>query len=168
MWSAAAATGQEAYSLAILMADEFPDAPSPAILATDVSRGALQRARDGTYTQLEVNRGLPARSLVRHFTQQGRMWQIKPALHRTVRCEYLNLSQPWPRLPAMDVIMLRNVLIYLDEAARASVLQRAIEVLAPGGYLILGSAETLLVRSDRVDRVEVGRTICFRASNQTE
>lgn len=163
MWSAAAATGQEAYSLALLTAEHFPTVPLPEILATDFSQAALQRARVGSYTQMEVNRGLPARTLIRYFTQVGRHWQIAPEIRRAVRFEHLNLSEPWPKLPAMHVILLRNVLLYLDDSTRGTVLQRAIDALAPGGYLLLGSAETQMLRSDRVERVELGNTICFRA-----
>lgn len=163
MWSAAAATGQEAYSLAILMADDFPSAAPPDILGTDVAESVLQRARSRTYTQLEVNRGLPARALLRHFEQDGRNWRVKSDVARHVRFERLNLSQPWRPLPTMDLILLRNVLIYFDEATRRDVLERVIARLRPGGYLLLGSAETMLVRSDVVERLTFGATVCFRA-----
>jgi chemotaxis protein methyltransferase CheR len=162
MWSAAAATGQEAYSLALIMAENFPGHPAT-ILGTDVSETALERAKSGTYSQFEVNRGLPARLLVRHFTQNGRSWEISPQLRRSVRFERLNLSQPWPISPAMDVIMLRNVLIYFDQATRAAVLNRIVATLAPGGYLILGSAENLMMPAEALERVELGRSMCFRA-----
>ena len=118
MWSAATASGQEAYSLAILMAETFPTAPEPSILGTDVAESVLRKARAGAYTQLEVNRGLPARSLVRHFQQQGRTWHVTPQIKKVVRFQRLNLIEPWPFLPPMDVIMLRNVLIYFDDRTR--------------------------------------------------
>lgn len=163
MWSAATATGQEAYSLAILMADDFPRAMPPDVLGTDVSESVLQRARSRAYTQLEVNRGLPARALLRHFEQDGRHWVVKSDVAQHVRFERLNLSQPWRALPTMDLILLRNVLIYFDQATRADVLERVIAQLRPGGYLLLGGAETWLVRSDAVERLTFGRTVCFRA-----
>lgn len=163
MWSAATATGQEAYSLAILMAENFPSVPEPDILATDVSQSVLERARSRTYTQLEVNRGLPAAALLRHFDQVGRIWRVKPDVARQVRFDRLNLTGPWPALPVMDLILLRNVLIYFDDATRTSVINRAIARLRPGGYLLVGSAETLMVRSEAVERLTFGRTTWFRA-----
>ena len=163
MWSAAASTGQEAYSLALLMADSFGGKPAPSILGTDVSRAALERAKAGVYSQMEVNRGLPARLLLRHFTQDGRRWQIRPEIQRTARFIQMNLCQPWPAMPSMDVILLRNVLIYFDEQTRSSVIERVVAALNPGGYLFVGNAETLMVRSVGVERVEFDRSMCFRA-----
>lgn len=163
MWSAATSTGQEAYSLAMLMAQSFPHHPAPDILGTDVAESVLERARTGVYTQMEVNRGLPARSLVTHFEQVGRTWRVKPSIAGMVRFERLNLSRPWPALPAMDVILLRNVLIYFDHDTRAVVLARAIASLRPGGYLLLGGAETTMLRSTAAERVVLGKTVCFRA-----
>lgn len=163
MWSAATSTGQEAYSLAILMVESFPHAPAPEILGTDVAESVLARARTGSFSQLEVNRGLPARSLVTHFEQVGRTWRLKPHIAGMVRFERLNLSRPWPALPRMDVILLRNVLLYFDRDTRAAVLGRAIAALRPGGHLILGGAETGMLDSTAVDRVTYGQTVCFRA-----
>lgn len=162
IWSAAAATGQEAYSVAMLMLDHFASAPAPAILATDLSRQALEVAREGRYTGLEVNRGLPARLLVRHFDRDGTGWVVKPAVRRLVDFRRMNLSEPWPALPRMDVVLLRNVLIYFDAAAKARVLDRVAGVLRPGGYLVLGSAETTYGIDDRYERVGLGRSLCYR------
>jgi chemotaxis protein methyltransferase CheR len=147
----------------MLMAENFASAPEPYILGTDISESVLHRARSGTYSQLEVNRGLPARSLVRHFEQDGRAWRVSPQIARTVRFQRLNLREPWPALPAMDVILLRNVLIYFDDTTRGDVLNRAVAALRPGGYLLLGGAETQMLRSDAVQRLTLGNTICFRA-----
>lgn len=164
IWSAAAATGQEPYSVALMIADDFPQAGTPQVLGTDLSRRALARAESGEFTQLEVNRGLPARSLVRHFTQSGRTWRIDEKLRRQVRFQYLNLAGPWPQLPAQDLILLRNVLIYFDEATRQHVFARAAQQLRPGGFLVLGSSEALPVGSAPVERVMLGRTLCYRAA----
>jgi chemotaxis protein methyltransferase CheR len=163
IWSAAAATGQEPYSLAMMMADDFPSALPPAILATDYSSRALQRGRAGRYTQLEVNRGLPARSLVRHFTQDGRDWQIDPRLRGQVTFRRLNLALPLASVGPQDLVLLRNVLIYFDDATRAQVVERVVDRLRPGGYLVLGSAEVLLGNSAPIERVTLGRTLCYRA-----
>lgn len=158
-WSAAAASGQEAYSLAMLMRDDFPNVLPPTILATDVSAGALRRARDGRYTQLEVNRGLPARALTRHFTHEGRDWRISPELREMVEFRQLNLAGPWPNIPPADLILMRNVLIYLHDDARVRVLHRAAEMLRPGGYLLLGSAENTMNSMPPLDSIVVGRTV---------
>lgn len=163
IWCAAASTGQEPYSLAMLMYDDFPQAPPPRILATDLNRTVLAKAQDGDYTQLEVNRGLPAKALVAHFTQHGRAWRIDGRFRRMVTFRALNLADPWPAMPPFDLILLRNVLIYFDEATRADVTARALRALRPGGYLMLGSAETSLAASGLAERVVIGRTLCFRA-----
>lgn len=163
IWSAAAATGQEPYSLAMMMADDLPQAAPPSILATDLSRRSLRRAEVGSYTQLEVNRGLPARSLVRHFTQIGREWRISPKLRERVACHRLNLAAPLGQIPQQDLILLRNVLIYFDHATRRRVFTQVVQRLRPGGYLVLGSSEMLPADSALVERVTHGRTLCYRA-----
>jgi chemotaxis protein methyltransferase CheR len=162
IWSAATATGQEAYSVAMLMHDHFSDAPAPAILGTDLSRQALEVARAGRYTSLEVNRGLPARLLVRHFDRDGLHWVLKEKVRRMVEFRQLNLSGPWPTMHPMDVVLLRNVLIYFDSAAKAAVLDKVAGVLRPGGFLILGGAETTYGIDDRFERVSIGRSLCYR------
>ena len=166
VWSAAAATGQEAFSVAMLMREHFPSAPTPRIIASDVAPSVIERARTGRFSQLEVNRGLPARLLVKYFRQEGRQWYIDDTLRRAVDFRTINLVQPWPQLPAMDVILLRNVLIYFSPVARKDVIQRAIAALRPGGYLMLGSTESMMVDSTAVERVTFGRTLCFRAKTK--
>ncbi len=161
IWSAAASTGQEAYSLAMLMADHFPGATA-SILGTDLSRDVLARAAHGTFSQLEVNRGLPAALLVRHFERDGAGWRIKQPLRSRVSFRQLNLARPWSGLPLMDVVLLRNVLIYFDTAAKIAVLGQLARVLAPGGSLFLGGAETTYGLDDRWERQQVGRTAMYR------
>lgn len=167
-WSAAAATGQEAYSVAMLMIDHFSYAPAPAILATDLSREALETARSGRYSALEVNRGLPARLLIRYFDRDALTWVIKEQVRRLVEFRRMNLTEPWPALPPMDVILLRNVLIYFDLPAKARVLDLVASTLRPGGYLILGSSESTYGIDDRFERASVGRSMCYRLSRGNE
>ncbi len=162
LWSAAAATGQEAYSLAILLREHFGHLPDPTILATDLSKPALTKAAAGRYTTMEVNRGLPARHLVRYFARDGLAWQARNDLRAIIDFEYLNLATPWPVLARMDVVLLRNVLIYFDAAAKAAVLDRVTRVLAPGGFLILGGAETTHGIDERFERVSFGQSLCYR------
>ncbi len=166
LWSAAASTGQEAYSLSILLREHFGHLPDPVILATDISRPALARAAAGRYSTMEVNRGLPARHLVRYFAQDGLEWKVRDDLRKVIDFEFLNLSTPWPALARMDVVLLRNVLIYFDAAAKAAVLDRVTRVLAPGGFLILGGAETTHAIDERFERVSWGQSQCYRLSSE--
>lgn len=164
LWSAAASTGQEAYSLAMLVRDDFPQVRDVTILATDFAHDVLERTRSGCYTQLEVNRGLPAALLVKYFDRDGRHWTVKPAIRELVTVREVNLAKPLPALAAMDVVFLRNVLIYLDPAMRTTVLRRVATVLRPGGYLFLGAAETVHGLDDLYERVPLGRSVCYRTA----
>jgi len=162
IWSAAASTGQEAYSVAILLREHFPNAPEAAILASDLSGEVLDKASSGRYSQLEVNRGLPARLLVKHFDRCGLEWQVNDRVRRMLTFRRLNLSRPLPALPQMDIVLLRNVLIYFDAATKAAVLRQIGRVLRPGGYLFLGSAETTYGLDPQWARVELGRSVLYR------
>jgi chemotaxis protein methyltransferase CheR len=146
IWSAASSSGQEAYSIAMVLHDRLANDPSwnPRVLATDLSERMVRRTRAGRYSQLEINRGLPASRLVRHFTRVGAEWQVNEPLRRMVDARQLNLAAPFPPLPPVDVTFLRNVLIYFDIDTRRQMLQRIRQVLRPGGYLVLGGAETTL------------------------
>ena len=161
VWCAAASTGQEPYSIAMLAADGFP-AADISILGTDLSRDVLARARDGLFSQLEVNRGLPAPLLVRHFERVGTRWRVGADIRRRVQFRQLNLARPWPVLPRMDVVMLRNVLIYFDKAARTAVLAQLARVLAPDGALVLGGSETTYGIADGWKRVQLGRASFYQ------
>lgn len=167
MWSAAASTGQEAYSLAMLVADHFVTART-SILATDLSKDVLARATAGVFSQLEINRGLPAALLVRHFHRDGAGWRINDDVRRRVEFRPLNLARPWPLLPPMDVVLLRNVLIYFDAAAKRAVLDQVARVLAPGGVLFMGGAETTYGLDDGWERIGVGRTSFYRPAGRGE
>ena len=167
LWSAASSTGQEAYSLAMLVAEHFPTA-AVTILATDLSRDVLARASDGVFSQLEVNRGLPAPLLVRHFEHDGARWRVNEAIRKRVEFRQLNLARTWPVLPRMDVVFLRNVLIYFDPPAKRAVLAQAARVLAPGGVLFLGGAETTYGLDDTWERVQVERTAFYRPARTHE
>ena len=161
-WSAGCASGQEAYSLAMLLTDSFPTARGATILATDLSRDVLARAARGTFSQLEVNRGLPAAALVRHFERDGAGWRVREPVRSRVEFRQLNLARPWPALPPMDVVLLRNVLIYFGAEAKRAVLSQMARVLAPGGLLFLGGAETTYGLDESWERLQVGRTSLYR------
>jgi chemotaxis protein methyltransferase CheR len=170
LWSAASSSGQEAYSLAMLIEDEFPELKSWTIriLGTDISSAILNRARSGRYSQMEVNRGLPASLLTRHFRREGLEWVIKESIRNRVSFESINLSLPWPALPTMDIVMLRNVLIYFDIPVKKQILARVQSVMHPGGYLFLGGAESTMNLHDGFERVEHGRAACYRMRSQAK
>ncbi|HKB00759.1 MAG TPA: protein-glutamate O-methyltransferase CheR [Gemmataceae bacterium] len=156
VWFAACATGQEPYSFALLAREHFPELIGWRLdlLATDLSAEALARARAGVFTQLEVNRGLPAALLVRYFRQHGATWELTEGIRRMVEFRELNLTRPWPVLPRMDLVFLRNVMIYFDVDTKKTILARAARVLRPDGYLLLGGAETTLNLNESIRRVE--------------
>jgi chemotaxis protein methyltransferase CheR len=157
LWSAAASTGQEAYSMAMLVHDNFPQVKDVSILATDISAAALQRAERASYSQLEVNRGLPASMLVKHFERVGDNWQLSPAIRDLVGFRRLNLADAAVGIPPMDIVFLRNVLIYFDDETKARVLRNVHQAMRPHGYLFLGGAETTLALKDSFVRIKVGK-----------
>lgn len=164
IWSAAASSGQELYSLAMLVREAESRFPGWTIrmLGTDISADILAKARAGRYSQLEVNRGLPAPMLVRHFQQAGLDWQIKDDLRRMVEFRQMNLIEPWHALQPMDVVFLRNVLIYFDVDAKRRILDKLASVMRPGGLLFLGGVETTLNLSTRFAEVRLERCTCYR------
>jgi chemotaxis protein methyltransferase CheR len=156
VWSAACSSGQEPYSVAMIAAETLPPGASVEILATDLSAQILEHARAGTYSQLEVNRGLPAPMIVRHMVRAGAQWQVAPALRRAVTFRQHNLLDPAPPGP-FDLVLLRNVLIYFDLPTKQAILRRVRQVMAPGGVLVLGAAETTIGVDDAWQRVPAGR-----------
>ncbi len=164
IWCAAASSGQEPYSLAMLLHDSFPALAGwhVRILATDFSLEMLERARRGVYSHFEVNRGLPAPLLVKFFEKQGLEWRLKDSLRRLVEFRQLNLIDPWPPMPAPDVSLMRNVLIYFDVEMKKALLGRARRLLRPDGYLFLGGAETPMGLDDGFERIPFDRSGCYR------
>ncbi len=146
LWCAAASSGQEPYTIAMILREYFPELSTWKInfLASDVSKEMLARCREGCYSQLEVNRGMPAPLLVKYFQKIGMEWQIKEELRRMIDWRQINLAQPWPALPVMDIIFMRNVLIYFDLQTKKGIMGRVSKLLKPDGYLLLGGAETTL------------------------
>jgi chemotaxis protein methyltransferase CheR len=150
IWCAAASTGQEPYSLAMCLKDM--DAKLAGwrieILATDLGNDVLEKARQGVYSQFEVQRGLPIQLLVKHFTQVGELWQIAPDIRAMVKYQQLNLLSDFSRLGRFDLIFCRNVLIYFDTETKIGVLNRLARSVAGDGYLVLGAAETVVGLTD--------------------
>lgn len=151
IWSAAASTGQEPYTLAMIIKEM--DAKLAGwkieIVGTDISREALDRAKAGLYTQFEVQRGLPIQMLMKYFKQQGDRWQIADAVKQMVQLREFNLLTDPASLGQFDVVFCRNVLIYFDQPTKGAVLARIAKQMPKDGILYLGGAETVLGISDK-------------------
>ena len=161
IWSAACSSGQEAYSLAILLMEEGPKLAGRniEIVGTDLSTQMVERARAGVYSQFEVQRGLPVQMLVKYFRQDGDKWQIDQRLRAMVKYREFNLLSDLSPLGTFDVIFCRNVLIYFDQATKARVLAQTARRLPPDGVLFLGGAETVLGVTDLFEPVPGERGI---------
>jgi chemotaxis protein methyltransferase CheR len=146
IWCAACSTGQEPYSIAMILKEEAArfNGWRVEIIGTDLSRDVLEKAQAGIYSQFEVQRGLPIQMLVKYFAKVGEMWQIDPALRAMVRFKEINLLRPFAELGVFDVVFCRNVLIYFDQAIKADVLGRIAQLVPVDGYLFLGGAETVI------------------------
>ena len=170
MWCAAASSGQEPYTIVLLLRETFPELSAWKLnfVATDISREMLNRCREGCYSQLEVNRGLPAPLLVKYFRKIGTEWQIKEELRRLIDFRQMNLAQPWPVLPPMDIIFMRNVLIYFDIETKKNILARVRKILKPDGYFFLGGAETTLNLDEAFKRVQIDKTAYYQLGGTQE
>jgi chemotaxis protein methyltransferase CheR len=148
----------------MLLLDWLPSHPgfSAQIVGTDISQKMVERAAAGRYSQLEVNRGLPASHLVKHFQQQGRDWVIRDEVRSMVRFGRGNLAMPPVGVPVCDVVFLRNVLIYFDLATKRTVLGHIRKVLRPGGFLVLGGAESTVNVDSAFTRTEIDKAVVFQ------
>jgi chemotaxis protein methyltransferase CheR len=164
IWCAGCSTGQEPYSVAMVLHERQPSLSNwnIRIVASDISRDVLARARAGRYNQTEVSRGLPASKLVKYFSQHGPAWELAPEIRRMVEFREINLIQSWQNLPAVHLILMRNVLIYFDVAAKKTILEKARKLLDPRGYLVLGGAETTTNLDDSFEPVSFGGAVCFQ------
>jgi len=146
IWCAASSSGQEPYSLAMLLSEEKAKMAgwSFNIKATDISHEILASAKEGLYSQFEVQRGLPIHYLMTYFTQQEDKWQINQDIRNMIEYKYFNLLESMSSLGQFDVIFCRNVLIYFDQPTKKDVLERMAKILPPDGLLFLGGSETVL------------------------
>lgn len=161
VWCAACSTGQEPYSLAMVL-DEMSAALQgwrPEIVATDISHAVLERAAQGVFSQFEVQRGLPVQLLVKHFTQEGDNWRLSPRIRDRVRFQHVNLMEDFKALGKFDVVFCRNVLIYFDVQTKGQVMNKIATVLAEDGVLILGSAESTIGITEQFWPVQAGRGV---------
>lgn len=150
IWCAAASSGQEPYSLAMIIKD-IPELANwrVEILGTDISNAILEKAKSGMYSQFEVQRGLPVNLLMKYFKQNGEFWQIDSSIRSMVTYKNFNLLDDFKSLGRFDIVFCRNVLIYFDSETKGKVMDKIAQVLSPDGYMILGSAESVFGLSDK-------------------
>jgi chemotaxis protein methyltransferase CheR len=163
-WCAASSRGQEPYSVVMVLREHFPSLSQWEInfIASDISNEMLAYARDGIYSQHEVSRGLPARLLVKYFKKVGQHWRIREDIREMVEFRQINLAKFWAPLPKMDIILMRNVLIYFDIDMRTAVLERVRRLLRPDGYLFLGGSESTINFVGAFEPIEHDVAGCFR------
>jgi chemotaxis protein methyltransferase CheR len=162
-WSAASSTGQEAYSLAMLLLQDGLQDWNAQILGTDFSSKVVERARVGIYQQLEVNRGLPTSLLVKHFRRSGLEWQLTEQVRKMVSFETIDLRKSMRTLGPFDLVFCRNVLIYFDNETKYKIMKEIHGTMFRGGWLLLGGAETAFGLDEWFDRKTVENATVFIA-----
>lgn len=163
IWCAAASTGQEVFSLLMLLDESFPGLRNWTldVIATDIAETMLNRCRDGLYSQFEVQRGLPIQLLLKYFNQVENGWQIKDAIRQRVKWQKLNLLDEFKNLGTFDLVLCRNVLIYFDHPTKKNILDRIHCAIRTDGYLILGAAETVLGINERFARFRACKSAVY-------
>jgi chemotaxis protein methyltransferase CheR len=162
-WSAASSTGQEAYTLAMLLIESGLQDWNIQVLGTDFSEKVVERARSGIYQQIEVNRGLPAALLVKYFRRSGLEWQLSDAVRRMVRFQMIDLRKSMSTLGPFDLVFCRNVMIYFDNETKRNIMKEIHGTLFRGGWLLLGGAETAFSLEERFERQAVGNVTVYVA-----
>ncbi len=163
IWSAACSSGQEPYSLAILLDRRLPDLASwdVKIIASDISPQMVERTREGLYSGLDVRRGVSPRDLTRYFVREGTHLRVVERLRRIIEPRRINLIDPWD-VERCDLLLIRNVLIYFDLTSRKRVIEKCARVLAHDGTLMMGAQETLLGVTDRLEHVTLRSASAYR------
>jgi chemotaxis protein methyltransferase CheR len=166
IWCAAASTGQEPYSLAMVIREKAALLKDWKIdiLGTDLSTEVLARAQEAVYSQFEVQRGLPIQMLVKYFKKDGDQWRVNDDIRAMVQYKPNNLLEPFTAMGPFDIVFCRNVLIYFDPPTKASVLERTAQIMAPDGFLVLGAAETVLGITNAFSPVEGARGVYGKAA----
>jgi chemotaxis protein methyltransferase CheR len=162
-WSAASSTGQEAYTLGMMLNDQGFGDWNIQILGTDLNQQMVDRARSGRYLQIEVNRGLPSPCLIKYFKRQGVDWQISDQIRKMVRFEQFDLRQKMRSFGPFDLVFIRNVLLYFDAPTRRGILKEIHGTLFRGGWLLLGSAEVPSGLEEFFDRFPMGNCTAYIA-----
>jgi chemotaxis protein methyltransferase CheR len=170
VWSAACSSGQEPYTLAMLLQEHADKLAGwrVEIVATDLSNEILDKAKEGLYSQFEVQRGLPITHLVKYFVQVGDRWQIEDSLRKMIKFQQFNLLGDLSALGKFDVVFCRNVLIYFDTPTKTKVLNGIADLLPADGFLYLGGAETVLGTTDRFEIMQGQRGIYSLATAGAE
>ncbi len=170
IWSAACSSGQEPYTLAMLLQEHADKLAGwrVEIVATDLSNEILDKAKEGLYSQFEVQRGLPITLLVKYFVQVGDRWQIDDSLRKMIKFQQFNLLGDFSSLGKFDVVFCRNVLIYFDTPTKTQVLNGIADLLPADGFLYLGGAETVLGTTDRFEIMQGQRGIYSLAAAGAE
>jgi chemotaxis protein methyltransferase CheR len=161
IWSAASSTGQEAYSLAMLLLESGISSKQVEIIGTDLAENVIEKARNGRYAQFEVNRGLPMKYLSTYFTKAGVDWQLCREVLGMVRFHQLDLRDSYHALGYCDLILCRNVLIYFSVETKRAILASMRAALTPGGLLVLGCAETVIGVDDSFERKVLGSSTFY-------
>jgi chemotaxis protein methyltransferase CheR len=166
--SGASSTGQEAYSLAMMLRSSFPELNSwrVGIQGIDLSRHAVARAQEARYSQLEINRGLPVANL-RYFRREGRSFVVVDELRALCEFKQMNLIESWGPLGPFDLSLMRNVLIYFDVPTKEAILRKLVNVTVPGGVVMLGSSETTLSLDVALTPERVGSSTVFRTPDRS-
>jgi chemotaxis protein methyltransferase CheR len=170
IWSAACSTGQEPFSIAMLLNEHFPDVLATwrvRVIATDISEAVLARAREGLFSDLETHRGLSPHFLQKYFRPLQGKWSISQDCRRLVEFRQLNLNGSWPMMPTCDVVFLRNVMLYFDVPTRAALVAKMRRVLRPDGALFLGGAETMIGIDTGYDRLLGAGCSYYRPKGRT-
>lgn len=165
IWSAACSTGQEPYSIAMLICENFPSLLdwNVKIIASDIAKKVIERAHEGIYSQLEVNRGLPPELLAKHFKKVGSDWQISEKIKNMVEYKEINLAKTWPpSLPLLDIIFMRNVMIYFDIPTKKNIFKKLAHLIKSESYLFLGGAETTMNLSESFERITADKTSFYQ------
>ncbi len=165
IWSNACSSGQEIYTIAMSIKEHFPELLSwkLRLMGSDLSNKILEKAKGGIFSQTEVNRGLPMQLLMKYFSKEGIHWRISEEIRKLVEFRELNLIEPFPStLQKMDVVFLRNVLIYFSPETKTSILNKVHSSLAKDGYLFLGGAETTMNLNVKFEKQLIGSAVCYR------
>lgn len=172
VWSAACSTGQEPYTLAMIL-QETKEALSAKfdfeIVASDISSRVLARAETAKYSQLEVQRGLPSNLMIKYFEKDATdYWTVQPQLRNRVKFQKLNLLQPFSQMGAFDLILCRNVLIYQDVENKKRIISKMVSLMGPRSYLVLGSGESMIGLSEDFESVRIGDALVYRLKRASQ
>lgn len=164
VWCAACSSGQEPYTVAMTLLETYPELErwNVQILATDLNTAMVERTQAGKYSQLEINRGLPARMTLKYFKKKGMKYEARPVLKDMIQARPMNLIERWPRMGPFDVVFMRNVLIYFGTDMKRMIFDRILNVMHPEGYMFLGGAETTVGIHEGFQRLNIPKACCYR------